>query len=176
MILEDCWWSAVKKSHPTKNTLRILHQISIVSSSIFCLTACFTSNHQTLPSIQGQTCHGCIYHDMTFFEHLAKSVQLSRVSNPQPLNQEQSVWTVRPMRGLVLFFCKKTRVFIFHSVILSFDCVIFFCCSAINIWKSELAKMMSCHCMWNHNYSMIWPWIQTRKLSSFNNHLREQEC
>ena len=34
-----------------------------IDGNFFCPKACFTSDHQTLPSILGQTCHECINHD-----------------------------------------------------------------------------------------------------------------
>ena len=40
---------------------------------LFVLNACFTSDHQTFAqSIQGQTCHGCIYQSWIFLDvHLS---------------------------------------------------------------------------------------------------------
>ena len=60
----------------------------------FCLNACFTSNHQTLQSIQGQTCHECINHDIhwtywkVFDSHGSWTRNLSIKSRqPYPLEQ-----------------------------------------------------------------------------------------
>ena len=69
--------------------------------------ACFTSNHHTfvLQSIQGQTCHGCINHDMpvglcsellmrlSYHIHQAfgkKKIRLTWKSNPSPFDRGSS--------------------------------------------------------------------------------------
>ena len=68
----------------------------------------FTSDHPTLQSIQGQTCHGLINHDI----HLTlgkKVFTLAGVSKLGLLNHELSAVTIRPRR--------KPNVSFTHSVL-----------------------------------------------------------